>query len=205
MQFNNGVSCVATATPPTDVQHNCFNSIKIAPRSDTLGSVDSTYAGINMADASANMATQYTKENGHMGLSIHNNNNNNINHKNNNNNDSVSYYYIKTLNNNEIESLTNEKNAFEFSEDNKYGIVSDQSNGGRFETDGDESNESGPIDVVGADGNRNGIGHQAIGNGFSGDEKAPDHHARRPMNAFLIFCKRHRAIVREKYPNLENR
>lgn len=33
----------------------------------------------------------------------------------------------------------------------------------------------------------------------------PDHHARRPMNAFLIFCKRHRAIVREKYPNLENR
>lgn len=37
------------------------------------------------------------------------------------------------------------------------------------------------------------------------DEKAPDHHARRPMNAFLIFCKRHRAIVREKYPNLENR
>lgn len=33
----------------------------------------------------------------------------------------------------------------------------------------------------------------------------PDHHARRPMNAFLIFCKRHRTIVREKYPNLENR
>lgn len=37
------------------------------------------------------------------------------------------------------------------------------------------------------------------------DEKAPDHHERRPMNAFLIFCKRHRGIVREKYPNLENR
>lgn len=33
----------------------------------------------------------------------------------------------------------------------------------------------------------------------------PDHHARRPMNAFLIFCKRHRAIVKDKYPNLENR
>ena len=28
---------------------------------------------------------------------------------------------------------------------------------------------------------------------------------RRPMNAFLLFCKRHRAIVREVYPNLENR
>lgn len=43
------------------------------------------------------------------------------------------------------------------------------------------------------------------GVGGDGDEKTPDHHARRPMNAFLIFCKRHRAIVREKYPNLENR
>ena len=28
---------------------------------------------------------------------------------------------------------------------------------------------------------------------------------RRPMNAFLLFCKRHRAIVKEVYPNLENR
>ena len=33
----------------------------------------------------------------------------------------------------------------------------------------------------------------------------PAHHARRPMNAFLIFCKRHRGVVRERYPNLENR
>jgi hypothetical protein len=37
------------------------------------------------------------------------------------------------------------------------------------------------------------------------DDKKPEHHIRRPMNAFLIFCKRHRALVREKYPNLENR
>ena len=29
--------------------------------------------------------------------------------------------------------------------------------------------------------------------------------ARRPMNAFLLFCKRHRAIVKEKHPHLENR
>lgn len=28
---------------------------------------------------------------------------------------------------------------------------------------------------------------------------------KRPMNAFLIFCKRHRSVVREKYPLLENR
>lgn len=25
------------------------------------------------------------------------------------------------------------------------------------------------------------------------------------MNAFLIFCKRHRSMVREKNPNLDNR
>ncbi len=25
------------------------------------------------------------------------------------------------------------------------------------------------------------------------------------MNAFLIFCKRHRSVVRQKYPHLENR
>lgn len=28
---------------------------------------------------------------------------------------------------------------------------------------------------------------------------------RRPMNAFLIFCKRHRSMVREKNPHLDNR
>lgn len=33
----------------------------------------------------------------------------------------------------------------------------------------------------------------------------PSHHARRPMNAFLIFCKRHRSVVRQRYPHLENR
>ncbi|XP_059045068.1 uncharacterized protein LOC131840887 [Achroia grisella] len=37
------------------------------------------------------------------------------------------------------------------------------------------------------------------------DEGKPAHHARRPMNAFLIFCKRHRSVVRDKYPSLENR
>lgn len=33
----------------------------------------------------------------------------------------------------------------------------------------------------------------------------PAHHARRPMNAFLIFCKRHRGSVRSGFPQLENR
>lgn len=36
-------------------------------------------------------------------------------------------------------------------------------------------------------------------------EDSPSHHARRPPNAFLIFCKKHRPIVRERFPNLENR
>ncbi|XP_058808254.1 transcription factor Sox-11 isoform X2 [Phymastichus coffea] len=37
------------------------------------------------------------------------------------------------------------------------------------------------------------------------DGHEPAHHARRPMNAFLIFCKRHRAAVRSGFPHLENR
>ncbi|XP_065344238.1 uncharacterized protein LOC135942176 isoform X1 [Cloeon dipterum] len=41
--------------------------------------------------------------------------------------------------------------------------------------------------------------------GMDSDDGEPAHHARRPMNAFLIFCKRHRSVVREKYPTLENR
>lgn len=39
----------------------------------------------------------------------------------------------------------------------------------------------------------------------SSKEDSPSHHARRPPNAFLIFCKKHRPIVRERFPNLENR
>ena len=33
----------------------------------------------------------------------------------------------------------------------------------------------------------------------------PTKPARKPINAFLLFCKRHRAIVKEKHPHLENR
>ena len=38
--------------------------------------------------------------------------------------------------------------------------------------------------------------------GDSGGEKRD---IRRPMNAFLIFCKRHRSMVREKHPDRDNR
>jgi hypothetical protein len=33
----------------------------------------------------------------------------------------------------------------------------------------------------------------------------PKREVRRPMNAFLIFCKRHRSMVRAKYPDKDNR
>ncbi|XP_050300496.1 uncharacterized protein LOC126739013 [Anthonomus grandis grandis] len=37
------------------------------------------------------------------------------------------------------------------------------------------------------------------------EETSPSHHARRPPNAFLIFCKKHRPIVRQRFPTTENR
>lgn len=46
---------------------------------------------------------------------------------------------------------------------------------------------------------------EATNNRADDDGIVTDQSARRPMNAFLIFCKRHRSIVRDRYPNLENR
>lgn len=37
------------------------------------------------------------------------------------------------------------------------------------------------------------------------DEESSEQRARRPMNAFLLFCKRHRSLVRQKHPRLDNR
>ncbi|EJW84205.1 HMG box family protein [Wuchereria bancrofti] len=37
------------------------------------------------------------------------------------------------------------------------------------------------------------------------NKKAVRQHIRRPMNAFMIFSKRHRPLVHEKYPNRDNR
>ncbi|XP_071957778.1 uncharacterized protein [Antedon mediterranea] len=37
------------------------------------------------------------------------------------------------------------------------------------------------------------------------DNLTDDNQLRRPMNAFLLFCKRHRAIVKQKHPWLDNR
>lgn len=72
-------------------------------------------------------------------------------------------------------------------------------NGERLSTSTDDSDSSGSFKTVVEQ-------LQTTSCAKTDEEKPmPDHHARRPMNAFLIFCKRHRAIVRERYPNLENR
>ena len=36
-------------------------------------------------------------------------------------------------------------------------------------------------------------------------EPADKAHLHRPMNAFLLFCKQHRPVVRERHPSIENR
>ncbi|TRY96212.1 hypothetical protein DNTS_016455 [Danionella cerebrum] len=38
-----------------------------------------------------------------------------------------------------------------------------------------------------------------------GDKKREKDHIRRPMNAFMIFSKRHRAVVHQRHPNQDNR
>ncbi|XP_031428519.1 HMG box transcription factor BBX isoform X2 [Clupea harengus] len=38
-----------------------------------------------------------------------------------------------------------------------------------------------------------------------GEEDTSEQRARRPMNAFLLFCKRHRSLVRQEHPRLDNR
>ena len=47
-----------------------------------------------------------------------------------------------------------------------------------------------------------GGGDKGGGSGEGGGERRD---IRRPMNAFLIFCKRHRSMVREKHPDKDNR
>lgn len=101
--------------------------------------------------------------------------------KNNNNNDSVNSNII-----NSVQSTDNcNKFTFEQTNDTHHNHIEPLSPGNEVTNRAVEKYSA--------------AGHQ------NSDDKAPDHHARRPMNAFLIFCKRHRAIVREKYPNLENR
>ncbi|KAL4608721.1 HMG box transcription factor BBX isoform X1 [Arapaima gigas] len=41
--------------------------------------------------------------------------------------------------------------------------------------------------------------------GEEAEEDSSEQRARRPMNAFLLFCKRHRSLVRQEHPRLDNR
>ncbi|XP_061606643.1 HMG box transcription factor BBX isoform X6 [Phyllopteryx taeniolatus] len=46
---------------------------------------------------------------------------------------------------------------------------------------------------------------QGGGTPAEGHEDANEQRVRRPMNAFLLFCKRHRSLVRHEHPRLDNR
>lgn len=48
-------------------------------------------------------------------------------------------------------------------------------------------------------------GSQALCGTTDMDDDASEQRARRPMNAFLLFCKRHRSLVRQEHPRLDNR
>ncbi|XP_066476563.1 HMG box transcription factor BBX isoform X2 [Tiliqua scincoides] len=54
------------------------------------------------------------------------------------------------------------------------------------------------VHLLGAEG----LGHDAD---ETEDEESSEQRARRPMNAFLLFCKRHRSLVRQEHPRLDNR
>ncbi|XP_053167671.1 HMG box transcription factor BBX isoform X2 [Hemicordylus capensis] len=70
-----------------------------------------------------------------------------------------------------------------------------------FSEEEDEEEDEEDIDKVhllGADG----LEHDAD---ETEDEESSEQRARRPMNAFLLFCKRHRSLVRQEHPRLDNR
>ncbi|XP_045041996.2 HMG box transcription factor BBX isoform X3 [Desmodus rotundus] len=70
-----------------------------------------------------------------------------------------------------------------------------------FSEEGEDEDEEEDIDKVqllGADGLEQDVGETE-------DDESPEQRARRPMNAFLLFCKRHRSLVRQKHPRLDNR
>lgn len=212
-QRNNSSSCTAPVT-----SHNSFEVLSIGhihnnhiDRSNTMhrpNQIDN-YAGIITDKNELVISSKsHTKDNSVNGIS--------------NNQETVTFYLLKSINNNnnnihnnnndKFKTLTNDvmetdlKIKSEISDgDARYScdqlkLTSSACN--RSETEDNDSNESATIDVGREMGDVTDLHN---GSGVSGDEKAPDHHARRPMNAFLIFCKKHRGIVREKYPNLENR
>lgn len=76
---------------------------------------------------------------------------------------------------------------------------------------GQDVDEETEPDETAADGEKNNNSHKEANNEEKGDSGADagggkkSKHIRRPMNAFMIFSKRHRAIVHQKHPNSDNR
>ncbi|XP_023559871.1 HMG box transcription factor BBX isoform X2 [Octodon degus] len=66
------------------------------------------------------------------------------------------------------------------------------------EEEEDEEEDIDKVQLLGADGLEHDVGEAE-------DEESPEQRARRPMNAFLLFCKRHRSLVRQEHPKLDNR
>uniref|UniRef100_A0A8C0NXK5 HMG box transcription factor BBX n=2 Tax=Canis lupus familiaris TaxID=9615 RepID=A0A8C0NXK5_CANLF len=65
------------------------------------------------------------------------------------------------------------------------------------EEEEDEEEDIDKVQLLGADGLEQDVGET--------DDESPEQRARRPMNAFLLFCKRHRSLVRQEHPRLDNR
>ncbi|KAI5948557.1 HMG box transcription factor BBX [Manis javanica] len=70
--------------------------------------------------------------------------------------------------------------------------------GHKEEEDEDEEEDIDKVQLLGADGLEQDVGETE-------DDESPEQRARRPMNAFLLFCKRHRSLVRQEHPRLDNR
>uniref|UniRef100_A0A8C5YFG8 HMG box transcription factor BBX n=1 Tax=Microcebus murinus TaxID=30608 RepID=A0A8C5YFG8_MICMU len=66
------------------------------------------------------------------------------------------------------------------------------------EEEEDEEEDIDKVQFLGADGLEQDVGETE-------DDESPEQRARRPMNAFLLFCKRHRSLVRQEHPRLDNR
>ncbi|XP_015334040.1 HMG box transcription factor BBX isoform X1 [Marmota marmota marmota] len=66
------------------------------------------------------------------------------------------------------------------------------------EEEEDEEEDIDKVQLLGADGLEQDVGETE-------DDDSPEQRARRPMNAFLLFCKRHRPLVRQEHPRLDNR
>uniref|UniRef100_A0A5F4W639 HMG box transcription factor BBX n=1 Tax=Callithrix jacchus TaxID=9483 RepID=A0A5F4W639_CALJA len=66
------------------------------------------------------------------------------------------------------------------------------------EEEEDEEEDIDKVQLLRADGLEQDVGETE-------DDESPEQRARRPMNAFLLFCKRHRSRVRQEHPRLDNR